>query len=122
MYTCTTRAVHLEAVFDMTTHSFIRSFKRFTSRRGLPCRMVSDNGKTFKGADKVISQNMKHPDVQQHFTGRRVEWTFNVERAPSWGGLFERLICSMKRCLRKIALNFLCSSDKLQTLDLCIPW
>ena len=33
LYTCcTTRAVHLEAVLDMTTQSFIRSFKRFTSR------------------------------------------------------------------------------------------
>lgn len=29
-----------------------------------------------------------------------VDWQFNVERAPWWGGAFERLICSMKRCLK----------------------
>ena len=29
-------------------------------------------------------------------------WTFNVERDPWWGGVFERLIRSVKRCLRKV--------------------
>ena len=33
-----------------------------------------------------------------------VQWSFNLEKAPQWGGLFERLIKSTKRCLflRKI--------------------
>ena len=44
---CVIRAIHLEIVPDMTAQSFIRCFKRFTSRRGIPQVMVSDNGKTF---------------------------------------------------------------------------
>ena len=28
---------------------------------------------------------------------------FNIVRAPWWGGMFERLVCPMKRCLRKVA-------------------
>ena len=49
LYTCCVmRAVHLDIVCDMTTAAFLRSFKRFTSRRGLPRKIVSDNGKTFK--------------------------------------------------------------------------
>ena len=30
-----------------------------------------------------------------------MKWTFNLEKAPWWGGIFERLVRSMKRCLKK---------------------
>ena len=59
LYTCcVTRAVHLEVVPDLTTAAFLRSLKRFTARRGLPRRFVSDNGKTFKTASKTIKAMM----------------------------------------------------------------
>ena len=39
LYTCcVTRAVHLELVPDMTTQTFLRSFKQFTARR--PCVLI----------------------------------------------------------------------------------
>ena len=44
---CVVRAVHIDLVPDMTTTSFLRCLKRFVARRGIPRRMVSDNGKTF---------------------------------------------------------------------------
>ena len=102
LYTCcTVRAIHLDLVPDLTTSSFLRSLKRFTARRGLPRRFVSDNGKTFKAAAKAIQAIVKSREVQEHLTGLGVEWKFNVERAPWWGGLFERMVRSTKRCLRK---------------------
>ncbi len=56
LYTCcSTRAVHLDLVTDMTADTFIRSFRRFSARRGMPSKMISDNGKTFKSASKIIS-------------------------------------------------------------------
>ena len=94
---CTTRAVHLEVVRDMTTSSFLQYFRRFIARRGVPKRMVSDNGKTFKGAARVLSRR----GVMQLRSEARVEWNFNIEKAPWWGGFFERLVRSIKRCLRK---------------------
>ena len=37
LYTCcVVRAVHIDIVFDLSVQSFIRSFKRFTARRGTP--------------------------------------------------------------------------------------
>lgn len=55
LYTCcVVRAVHLELVPDMSAPTFLRSFKRFAARRGLPSRMISDNGRTFKAASKEI--------------------------------------------------------------------
>ena len=31
----------------------------------------------------------------------RVQWVYNLEKAPWWGGMFERMIRSIKRCLKK---------------------
>ena len=69
---CVVRAIHLEVVPDMTTQSFIRSFKRFTARRGFPRKMVSDNGKTFKAAAKLISDIVAHPQVEEYLANNRI--------------------------------------------------
>ena len=45
---CVTRAVHLDIVTDMSTETFMRCLKCFAARRGVPCKFVSDNRKTFK--------------------------------------------------------------------------
>ena len=65
--------------------------------------MVSDNGKTFKGAAKVLSGHKSVPGAVRPSLEARVEWSFNIERAPWWGGFFERLVQSTKRCLKKVA-------------------
>ena len=43
------------------------------------------------------------------------EWIFNVERAPWWGGAFERLVRSTKYCLRKLVGRAQISFDELVT-------
>lgn len=87
LYTCcVTRAVHLDIVPDMTTEAFIRCFRRFASRRGFPLRMVSDNAKTFKSAARVIAKIVESSKVNDHLSNLGVRWTFNLERAPWWGG------------------------------------
>ena len=118
LYTCCAiRAVHLELVPDMTTEAFIRSFKRFTARRGFPRKLISDNGKTFKSAAKSIEATLNHPEVQQYFAGIGMEWSFNLEKAPWWGGVFERMVKSVKRCLRKtIGRAKLCYDELLTAL------
>jgi len=52
---CVTRAVHLELVIDMSAPTFIRCMKRFAARRGLPRKFISDNGKAFKTASKLLT-------------------------------------------------------------------
>ena len=60
LYTCSsTRAVHLDLVTDMTAESFIRSFRRFTARRGVPSLIISDNAKTFKSASKSLNRILR---------------------------------------------------------------
>lgn len=43
------------------------------------------------------------------------EWILNVEKAPWWGGVFERLVKSTKRCLRKFIGRAKFSLDDLHT-------
>ncbi len=112
---CVTRAVHLDLVQDLSAPSFLRCLKRFTARRGLPTKMVSDNGKTFKAAARILHSIVSHDDVQRYITGLGIKWVFNLPKAPWWGGVFERLIRSAKRCLRKIVGQAKLTYDELLT-------
>ena len=58
---------------------------------------------------------MNHPEVRAHLENERVEWRYNLERAPWWGGFFERLVGSVKRGLRKVLKNAKLTSDELLT-------
>ena len=116
LYTCcVVRAIHLEVVPDMTTQSFMRCFKRFTARRGFPAKIISDNGQTFKSAAKTLSKILKHPEVEEYFSGIHIQWSFNLEKAPWWGGIFERMVKSVKRCLRKTIGRGRLTLDELTT-------
>ena len=99
---CVTRAIHLDILSNMSLEFFIRSFKRFVARRGLPRRVVSDNAKTFKAAAQLFKEIMRHEEASRYLEENKIQWTFNVEKAPWWGGVFERLIRSVKRCLKKV--------------------
>ena len=117
LYTCcVTRAVHLDVVPDLTPGAFLRSFRRFTARRGLPSKIVSDNGTTFKSASKQLAELMNNPGVKQYLAEKRVQWIFNLERAPWWGGLFERMVRSMKRCLKKTIGGSKLTYEELMTV------
>lgn len=102
LYTCcVTRAIHLDVVPNMTPEAFVRSMRRFTARRGLPTKIISDNGTTFQAASKMLKKLMKDPKVRRYLAEQRIEWSFNLPKSPWWGGFFERLVKSTKRCLKK---------------------
>ena len=84
-----TCAVHLDVVTDMSSLTFLSCFKRFLARRSLPSLGVSDNGATFKSAAKIIKSIMEHPN---YLSNVKIKWSFNIERAPWWGGFFDRMV------------------------------
>ena len=51
LFTCfSSRAIHLEAVCNLSSDSFILSLRRFLARRGPMASLRSDNGSNFVGA------------------------------------------------------------------------
>ena len=117
LFTCfITRAVHLELVLDLTTITFVSSLRRFCARRGTPVRIVSDNAKTFKAASKLLYEFVSTAEVENFLLSKRIEWRFNLDRSPWMGGAFERMIGSVKRCLRKVLGNARLMQDELSTV------
>ena len=117
LLTCSaTRAVHLELVQDLSMETFLRCLRRFCARRGTPDRIISDNAQTFRAADRALQELLTNPEVSRRAELLGINWKFITERAPWQGGFYERLVESMKRCLRKsIGQNSL-TLDELQTV------
>ena len=79
VFTClVTRGIHLDIVCDLSTDTFLRCLKRFTARRGLPRKFLSDNGKTFKAAAKFLNSILKEGTIQDHLGTQGSQWIFNV--------------------------------------------
>jgi len=77
--------------------------------------LLYDNAKTFKAASKTIRDALESPEMKQFYNSIQLKWNFNLERAPWWGGLFERMVQSTKKCLRKTIGSAKLTYDELLT-------
>ena len=111
-----TRAIHLELVGDLSAPTFILALRRFSSRRGMPSLMISDNAKTLKATAKWLKKLYATSQVRRYLQENRVNWRFNLELAPWWGGFYERLVGSVKRTLRKVLGNARLNYQELETV------
>ena len=117
LFTCaSTHAVHLELTESLDTESFLRAFRRFTARRGLPKLILSDNRKTFKSASIEIRKIVRSKAVLNYLANRNIEWRFIPERAAWFGSIYERMVGSVKKCLRKVIGRSILRYDELNTL------
>ena len=113
---CTTRALHLDIVEDLSGTTFIRSFRRFTARRGTPSVINTDNAKTFKYTAGFLKKHENDNLFTSFLQEKRISWKFNLERSPWWGGYFERMVGCVKRCLRKVLGKAKLALDEIRTL------
>ena len=111
-----TRAVHLELTRGLSVQAFLLAFRRFASRRGLPATLHSDNAKTFKSASKEIPKITRAEEVRRFLSNKRIVWNFIIEKAPWWGGYWERLVQSIKRPLKKVLGRSTLTFDELNTV------
>ncbi|GFW80480.1 integrase catalytic domain-containing protein [Trichonephila clavipes] len=101
------KTIHIEIVSDLTSDAFIATLKRFFSRRGKCAKLYSDNGKTFVGANKELKRFLKliedsDDNLAGFLSAEGIEWKFIPPRAPSFGGLWEASIKSIKYHLRRV--------------------
>ena len=117
LFTCaSTRAVHLELTRELTVCQFLQAFRRFIARRGLPATLISDNAKTYKAASKEVVKIARSTEVQQYLANNRITWKFIIEKAPWWGGFWERLIQSIKKPIKKILGKATIDYDEMSTI------
>ncbi|GFW58740.1 integrase catalytic domain-containing protein [Trichonephila clavipes] len=77
------------------------------SRRGKCAKLYSDNGKTFVGANKELKRFLKliedsDDNLAGFLSAEGIEWKFIPPRAPSFGGLWEASVKSIKYHLKRV--------------------
>ena len=120
VFTCfTTRAVHLEMLCSMDTDSMINALRRFMARRGTPQKIWSDNGTNFVGCNNELLQGLKqlnNSKIHAYCVKQNVVWMFNPPHAPHMGGVFERMVQTVKKVLNVMLGNARLTDEILCTL------
>ncbi|XP_047019064.1 uncharacterized protein LOC124629620 isoform X1 [Helicoverpa zea] len=113
-----TKAIHLEAVSDLTTEAFISCLRRFVSRRGKPYSIHCDNGKNFVGADnelgRVIQSSVQA--VSDYAANEAIKFKFIPAYSPHFGGIWEAGVKSAKFHLKRVVGNASLTFEELGTL------
>lgn len=117
LFTCaSTRAIHLELTSGLNVEAFLLAFRRFTGRKGVPATLHSDNAKTFKSSSREVQRIIRSEEVWRYLTNKQIQWNFIIEKAPWWGGYWERLVRSIKRPLKKVLGRATLGFDELNTI------
>ena len=119
LFTClATRAIHLEVVAGLDTDSFLNAFSRFHARHPGVWQLVSDNGTNFRSADKELQNTLKgyRDSLNSHVAMQGIEWKFSPPSAPHCGGIWERLVRSVKKVLKGLMESHEVSADVFETL------
>lgn len=103
LFTClSVRAVHLEIATDLSSDACLLCIKNFVNRRGVPVMIRSDNGTNFVGIAKElqgVSNLFDNASFTSGVTALGIKWVYNTPLNPSEGGVWERLVQSVKKAL-----------------------
>ncbi|GFU55947.1 integrase catalytic domain-containing protein [Trichonephila clavipes] len=100
-----TKAIHLEAVTDLTTEAFIAALKRLCARRGRISTLMSDNATNFKGAAAELNRFIKlicnkNETLASYFASEAIQWKFIPPRSPNFGA--EKQVAVREKCCRRV--------------------
>lgn len=120
LFTClTTRAVHIEVAESLDTDSFINAFRRFVNLRGKPKVVYSDNGTNFCAGEKELRESLQaqnQAQINNFLVQENIIWHFNPPAASHMGGIWERVIRSIRKILRALIREQLISDEMLRTV------
>lgn len=89
----------------MSSEDFLVAYTKFTSRRGDPEKIYSDNGTNFVGANKELNKALlswQDENVQHFVHLKGSEWHFITPSAPHEGGIWEAAVRQMKHHLKRV--------------------
>ena len=99
------KAICLELVPSCDAGKCINASRRLFSSYGVPETILSDNSTQFSSKE-----------TQSFISSYGLKWHFNPPLSPWWGGIFERMVKSVKRCLKKILLGARITFEELETV------
>jgi transposase InsO family protein len=119
LFTCLQcRAIHLEIAQSLSTESFILTLMRFINRRGTPQSLHSDNGSNFIDAERELKEwlvTLDQERIHRKLANSRIEWHFNPPLASHRGGMWERMIRSVRKILSSLAFGRSLDEETLWT-------
>ena len=119
LITCmSTRAISLFPLVDMSTQSFLNSLTKFQSIYPGLRRIYCDNGTNFSGAANLCRKLVEefNSDLGMgEMALRNIEFLFNCPFASHSGGVFERLVRSVKRTLHFVLGHYKTNFDSFDT-------
>ncbi len=120
LFTClTSRAIHVEIAHSLDTDSFLGALFRFISRRGRPEKIYSDNGTNFKAGERELRESLTEWNqnrIHEKLLQRNIQWHFNPPAASHMGGVWERMVRSVKTILKGLLKEQLVKDETLSTL------
>jgi hypothetical protein len=118
-----TRANHFELQDDLSAEKTAGSIVKMASRRGYPKTLLTDNAPTFDKAADILKAiwGMDATDAEAEglvsfFAEHELNWRRIRPRCPWEGGMYERKIGVLKRCLKKVLWRCTIDDEGLRTL------
>ena len=119
IYTCmATRAIFADIVLSQSTEAFLMSFKRLIATEGRPKHVYSDSAPYYLRANAELKECMdtldatlEHASLEYEF-----EWHHNVPLGAHEGGVWERMIKTLKQALLKSCRHALLSYEEFITI------
>ena len=119
-FTClTTRVAHIEITHFLDTDAFINALRRFISLRGNPTTVYSDNGTNFRAGEqelRVSINDWNQRAINEFMRQRNISWKFNPPSASHMGGVWERVIRSIRKILTALLGQQLVNDEMLRTV------
>jgi len=120
IFTClNVRAIHIEVAESLSTDSFINALRRFISRRGQVKLMRSDNGTNFRGAYRELKDEIKKMNrsgLKEFASLKGITWLFNPPGASHHGGVWERMIRTIRNVFGSLLGEQKMTDEQLRTL------
>ena len=103
IFTClNVRHCHIELIPEMSTDQFVLALVRFCNEYGIPTHIYSDNAKSFIAGVHIMETVFSSDEFKERFG------VFNIKHlriplySPWVGSTWERLIHTIKDCLKKV--------------------
>lgn len=104
-----TKCIHLEVASDQSSEKFLEAFKRFSSRRGVPRELRSDNGSNFVGCKnelarlwEMLTDQVENDLIKKSLAQDGTDWSMVPPHTPHFNGLCEAAVKSAKYHFRRV--------------------